>query len=300
MGSIGRQISGTFENITGINTGGDSAADQARRAQNAATAESNNTQLAMYNQQREDSKAWRAAGEEALTGLQNHDFQRDFTTADFQADPGYAFRMAEGQKAIERSAAARGGLNSGATLKALTTYSQGVASDEYNNAYNRFNADRDRRFNRLSSIAGVGQTANSQVAQAGQNYANQYGAAVTNQANANAASYMMQGNQMSNLIGQGLQAYGTYQGIKASDARVKKNIRRVPKEDLEELRQTIAPYMFNYISDEHGKGDWIGVMAQDLEKSKLGRSLLVTSPDGIKMVDMSKLHFAILALLAEG
>jgi len=100
---------------------------------------------------------------------------RSFTMSDFQEDPGYQFRMAEGQKALERSAAARGGLQSGGTMKAIAKYGQDFASNEYGNAYNRFNNDRSQRFNRLSSIAGLGQQANSQMGAAGQNYANQAG-----------------------------------------------------------------------------------------------------------------------------
>lgn len=87
------------------------------------------------------------------------DLSRDFTLADFQKDPGYDFRMAEGQKAIERSAAARSGSLNGATLKAIGRYGQDYASGEYTNAYNRFNNDRTQRFNRLATVAGVGQTA---------------------------------------------------------------------------------------------------------------------------------------------
>ena len=74
------------------------------------------------------------------------------------SDPGYQFRMDQGQKAIERSAAARGGLFSGGTGKALQQYSQGLASQEYGNA-----------FNRLASLAGIGQSANSQQVALNQN-----------------------------------------------------------------------------------------------------------------------------------
>lgn len=108
--------------------------------------------------------------------------------ADFNADLGYAFRMSEGQKAIERSAAARGGLNSGATMKALTRFGQDTASSEFNNAYNRFNADRDRRYNRLSSLAGLGQTAQAQVNQAGMNYGNNVSSNLVGMGNAAAAA----------------------------------------------------------------------------------------------------------------
>ena len=52
-------------------------------------------------------------------------------------DPGYQFRLAQGQKAVEQSAAARGGAVSGGALKALTQYGQGFASNEYQNAFAR-------------------------------------------------------------------------------------------------------------------------------------------------------------------
>lgn len=109
---------------------------------------------------------------------------RDFTMADYQADPGYAFRLAEGQKALERSAAARGGLYSGRAMKDMNAYSQGQASQEYGNAYNRFQSNQTNEYNRLASLAGLGQTANNALAQSGMNYANQTGnIAMTNGAN---------------------------------------------------------------------------------------------------------------------
>ena len=52
-------------------------------------------------------------------------------------DPGYQFRLDEGRKALERSAAAQGTLRSGATLKGLMDYGQNTASQEYQRAYNR-------------------------------------------------------------------------------------------------------------------------------------------------------------------
>lgn len=167
---------------------GANAASDAAETQGAAADRANQTQLQMFNQQRADQEPWRRAGVSALSDLGNADFKRDFTAADFQKDPGYDFRMAEGQKALERSAAARGGLQSGGTLRGLARYGQDYASNEYNNAYTRFNADRDRRFNRLSSIAGLGQTANAQNAASGQNYANNYGANTMGAANARGAA----------------------------------------------------------------------------------------------------------------
>lgn len=120
-----------------------------------------------------------------------------FSMEDFQKDPGYDFRMQEGQKALERSAAAKGGLQSGGFMKALTKYGQDYASNEYQNAYNRFNNDQANRFNRLASIAGIGQTATGQLGQAGQNYANQVGNIATSNANAQGAAGIAAGNAWS-------------------------------------------------------------------------------------------------------
>ena len=63
--------------------------------------------------------------------------QFEFDTDDLFEDPGYQFRLAEGNKAIQRSAAARGFLQSGRTLKDLGRWSQGLAAQEYGDAYGR-------------------------------------------------------------------------------------------------------------------------------------------------------------------
>ena len=100
---------------------------------------------------------------------------KDFGMEDFNADPGYAFRMAEGHKALERSAAARGSLLSGGQLKALTRYGQDMGSQEYGNAYNRYMNNRASKFNQLSSVAGLGQTSAGQVANMGTQVAGMVG-----------------------------------------------------------------------------------------------------------------------------
>jgi len=134
------------------------------------------------------------------------DLNRDFTLADFNKDPGYQFRMDEGTQALERSAAARGGLLSGGTLKDLTNYSQGVASGEYSNAYNRFNADRTQRFNRLSALAGTGQTAATNLNSDATNLGNTVGNNILGAANARSAGYVNTGN----AINSGINTIGNY------------------------------------------------------------------------------------------
>ena len=112
---------------------------------------------------------------------------RPFSQAQFKTDPGYAFRMSEGMKALERSAAARGGLLSGATMKGIERFGQNLASEEYANAFNRYQIERSARLNPIQAILGQGQTAagtmgnlTSQQAQSlGQTYggmSNAYGA----------------------------------------------------------------------------------------------------------------------------
>lgn len=121
------------------------------------------------------------------SGIGFGDFTRDFTLADFQKDPGYDFRLNQGLDSVQGSRAARGSMLSGATLKALQDYGSDYASSEYGKAYDRFNNDRTQRFNRLATVAGIGQTANNNVGTAGANYANQAGSNLMSGANASAA-----------------------------------------------------------------------------------------------------------------
>lgn len=280
----------------GTDLTGKKSARAGLRAQTQAANQANQTTMDMYNQNREDQQPWMDAGKDALGQMQGDQFHQNFTMNDFQADPGYAFRMAEGQKAIERSAAARGGLNSGATMKSLAGYQQGMASQEYNNAYNRFNNDRDSSFNKFASLAGLGQSSTGQMGNLGANAASQVAGNQMGLGNAAAAGIIGANNNMNNLIGQGAGAVATF----FSDERLKENITPISKEDLKELRQTIRPYFFNYKDENHGKGDWAGVMAQDLEKSKLGKYLVSENSEGHKYIDTNKAMSLLLATMAEG
>jgi len=161
---------------------------------------------------------------------------KNFGASDFQADPGYAFRLSEGMKALDRTAASRGGLLSGATLKGAQRYGSDLASQEYQNAYNRYQANRAAQeqaygnaYNRfqterintlapLQSLAGVGQSASQQAQQASQNYATgaantlgNFGAAqagnIIGAGNARASGYLGGANAVSSSVGQGLNFY---------------------------------------------------------------------------------------------
>jgi hypothetical protein len=193
------------------------ASGNAADAQAKSAEDANRLAQDQFNQNRADSQPWRDAGTQALGQLTSGtsaggDFSRDFTLADFNKDPGYQFRMDQGSNALQTSAASRGGLLSGGTLKALDRYGQDYASGEYSNAYNRFNNDRTQRFNRLSSIAGLGQTATRDVAQQGTALAGQLGENGMQAANARASGYI----GTANAINGGAQSLGNwYQGQQA-------------------------------------------------------------------------------------
>jgi hypothetical protein len=86
-------------------------------------------------------------------------YGRDFSMADYQADPGYAFRLNEGMKQIGRTAAGRGGLISGQTMTGLQKYAQDQASQEYSNAFNRYQTNRANQLQPLGNLMTSGQNA---------------------------------------------------------------------------------------------------------------------------------------------
>lgn len=219
----------------GALAGGYLASQGSKDAAEIQSGAANRASELQYQQWQESNKLqepWRVAGQNALAQLQGMtDYTpfreappeyRNFSAQDFQADPGYAFRLSEGMKGIERSAAARGGLLSGATLKGIQRFSQDLGSQEYANAFNRYQTEYGNRqqeyanaFNRyqieraarlqpLQSLAGVGQSTAQQMAQSGQTMAGQVGDMWTSGAAAQAAGRVGSANAWSNAIGQGL------------------------------------------------------------------------------------------------
>ena len=175
------------------------AANNAARSQRNAARDANALQWEMYQQQRNDQEPWRQAGLNALSEIKDNKFMDNW-----QQDPGYQFRLSEGQKALEAAAAARGRSNGGATLKALTRYGQDFASNEYGNVYNR-------TYNRLSNLAGYGQTANSANANANQNYTNNASNNILGAGNAQAAGQIAQGNAWGGALQSGANSWMNYQ-----------------------------------------------------------------------------------------
>ena len=110
-----------------------------------------------------------------MTGLApGGDLNKTFTAADMEAyDPGYAFRMAQANKAMTGSAAARGGSLGGGTLAAMSGLDQNLASSEFANANARFTQQQTDRFNRLNSLVNLGATTSNEAGQFGMTGANE-------------------------------------------------------------------------------------------------------------------------------
>ena len=259
----GSALVGGYVASKGQQQAADTQANAARES-GAISKDVADRQLALQTRQYEEGVArqqpFLTAGTNALARMQAGEFTQpaafnandpryaqpgafSFGANDYQADPGYAFRLSEGQKALERTAAARGGLISGGALKAATRYGQDMGSQEYQNAYQRaltgygtqvdrsntafsrgltgYNADvarADTGYNRLASMAGVGQTTGQQLNTAGANYANiasntlgNYGTAAGNAimgaGAATAAGQMGSANTLASALNTGVSSY---------------------------------------------------------------------------------------------
>lgn len=221
VAAVGSAVVGAAGSIIGGNKA--AGAQQEATAANAAlTREQMLEDRRQYDLARQDLAPYRDAGYTALGQLgkgtaDGGEFNRNFTMADFEADPGYQFRMDEGKKALESSAAARGGALSGGALKAIARYGQDVASGEYGAAYNRYNNDLTTRFNRLSSLAGTGQTATNSSIAAGSALSDNLQAGNANLISGNNASANARASQYAGTagaIGNAVNNVGSYFALK--------------------------------------------------------------------------------------
>jgi hypothetical protein len=211
------------------------AGTQADAAKSAAQLQADEAQKALdfqkqeFSTQQQNIAPFLQAGQGAVTHLSDMLNNGGFapwteqfnapTAATEQNDPGYQFRLQQGQQTLENSAAARGGLLSGGTGKDLQAFGQNYASNEYANVYNRalqqyqqnyniYQQNQANQFNRYGTLAGVGQTAAGQLGQTGQaaaqNVGNislttgaQQGQDIQNAAAARASGYVGASNSLS-------------------------------------------------------------------------------------------------------
>lgn len=137
---------------------------------------------------------------------------KQFTPSDLTTDPSYKWRLDQGEKALQASAAARGGLLTGQGLKDISDYGQNAASQEYQAAFDRYNVNQNNLYNRLAGLSGTGQVASGNTGEYGQNMANQVGGNLLNGAsrgsyydiqgaNSGAAGNQNTANTISSLLG---------------------------------------------------------------------------------------------------
>jgi len=181
---------------------GAQAAKQGGEGQAASTTYAADLANQQYNQTRADQMPFMEAGKTALNKL--IPLATNYTPFDYNAmtaDPGYAFRLSEGQKALDRQAAARGGLISGSALKAATRYGQDMGSQEYNSSFNRYLAQRNAELNPLQSLAGMGQTTGTNLGSMGASNAANVGNLATSGAAATAAGNVGATNAITGGLG---------------------------------------------------------------------------------------------------
>ena len=188
--------------ILGAGALGAFGANRAAKTQADAAQQGLAAQERMYNQTRADQEPWRQAGMTALNQLipLATNYQK-FGMDQFQQDPGYQFRLNEGLKALDRQAAARGGLISGNAMKAAGRYGQDYASNEYQNAFNRYQTERNAQLNPLQSLAGVGQSATNYVGNAAQNMGQAQNQNMQSIGNAQASGYVGGANALTSALG---------------------------------------------------------------------------------------------------
>jgi len=162
------------------------------------------------------------------TPLNKPDADLNFSVGEFEASPGYQFRLDEGNKAMERMASARGMRFSGAAAKDAMRFGQGIGSQEYGNFYgremDRYGRETDQfnrsygvyqdQMNAMRGLAGTGQSATQAQISAGNNYASGVNANAFNRGNAQAQGAIGVGNafagginNMSNIYGMANSGY---------------------------------------------------------------------------------------------
>jgi len=203
------------------------AAKKAAGTQAAAADRATDAQERMFERQVELQEPFREAGMAGqnrlldLLGLGKDQSAADFgkyASAEFTPeqfskyqDPGYAFRMSEGIKALDRSAAARGNLMSGAQLKGINQYGQDLASQEYQNAFNRYQTARTNTLNPFASLAGVAQSSANTLGTAAGQLGSQIGSNIIGAGNAAAAGQIGSANAIASGVGQGVNFYQNQQ-----------------------------------------------------------------------------------------
>lgn len=178
--------------------GAQGAAQTQANAANQAT----QAELQMYNQNVQRLAPWTGAGSSALGTLQGlmPSLTTPFSAAQYQQSPGYQWQLGQGINAIQNSAAASGGVNSGNTLKALMGYGQGLANQDYQQALQNYQNWQGQVYNMYSGISNTGANAAGQMAGIGSQVGQNIGNNITGAGNALAAGQVGSSNAIGNSL----------------------------------------------------------------------------------------------------
>jgi hypothetical protein len=192
-------------------------AKKAAAAQQQAAQQQQQLEREMFERQVQLQEPFRQIGLQNLNRLaslygEGGEYARAPTINELQMDPGYAFRLAEGEKALSRMQAARGQYLGGGAIRAGTRYGQEMGSQEYQNAFNRAMQQRAYTTNALQGLGVLGPSATGAMGQAAQGYASGAGQAIGVGGAARASGYLGQANALTQALGGLAGAYGQYQG----------------------------------------------------------------------------------------
>jgi len=137
-----------------------------------------------------------------------------FTMGDLTDEPGYQFGLSEGEKGIDRAAAAGSGRYSGATLKALTRFNEDYAGTKYDAAFARDKSTKDQTYNFLMGESNLGENAAAQTGAIGANATRSAADLITGGANAEAAGAIGATNAITGGVNTGLNYYQQQQLLK--------------------------------------------------------------------------------------
>lgn len=128
----------------------------------------------VYNDSRDRLQPWVATGQMAETMLGNWltipgggTTPFSMTADQLAQTPGYQFNLAQGEKAVTNSNAARGLGTSGNALKEAATYASGLAQNTYGQQYAMYQDNLNQVYNRLMGVATSGQNAATSVGNVG-------------------------------------------------------------------------------------------------------------------------------------
>lgn len=210
---IGAGVVGAGASIYGANKAAD--------AQGKATQLAADTQMGMYNTTRADLEPYRAIGQDASAKLTE---QLPYLTSPInltqewlESTPGYQFTKAQGLKATQNAAAARGLGVSGAALKGAATFATGLADNTYKTQFDIENINRGNAYTRLKQLVDTGNAAAAGTGAAGTAAAAGASNAIISGGNAQAAAANATGaaiNGFANNVG----GYAAYKGLYGSNS----------------------------------------------------------------------------------